>query len=123
MAHVPDATLRHIGFLSPDIQDAAYWLVYIAREAGFPLQITSTLRTRSEQASLVRRGRSNTLSSKHLIGQAFDVDLHGLGRDQVPLWFWDELGWLGEYLGLRWGGRWESLRDYGHFENPYSAGS
>lgn len=120
MAHVPDSTQRHIERLSPDIQLAAFYLVYIVRSAGIPLQITSTLRTRAEQEALVRSGRSQTLSSKHLIGQAFDVDIHGYGRDEIPLWWWEELGWLGEYLGFRWGGRFSSLRDYGHFENPYS---
>jgi len=112
--------MAHIRALSPDIQDAAFWLVYVVRNAGFPLQITSSVRSRSEQAYLVRIGASRTLSSKHLIGQAFDVDIHGYGRDQVPLWFWEQLGALGEYFGLRWGGRWTSPRDYGHFENPYS---
>lgn len=120
MAHVPDQTMRHIERLSPDIQLAAWYLVYLVRSAGVPLQITSTLRTREEQAALVRAGRSRTLRSKHLTGQAFDVDIHGWGRDQVPLWIWEELGWLGEYLGLAWGGRFSSLKDYGHFENPRS---
>jgi len=120
MAHLPDATLRHIEQLSPDMQDAAWWLVYLVRTAGIPLQITSTLRSRQEQAGLVAAGRSRTLQSKHLIGQAFDVDIHGIGRDEIPLWWWEQLGRLGEYLGLRWGGRWSGFRDYGHFENPYS---
>lgn len=119
MAHVPDATNRHIANLSPDIQFGAYYLVYLVRSAGYPLQITSSMRTQAEQAELVRIGRSRTLRSKHLSGQAFDVDVHGYGRDLVPLWFWEQLGWLGEYIGFRWGGRFSSLRDYGHFENPY----
>jgi len=120
VAHVPDATLRHIAVLSPEIQDAAFWLVYVVRSAGFPLQITSTLRTRQEQSALVAAGRSRTTASLHLTGQAFDVDVHGYGRDQVPVWFWQQVGQLGELLGLFWGGRWQGLRDYGHFENPRS---
>jgi len=112
--------MAHIRALSPDIQDAAFWLVYYVRTAGFPLQITSSVRTRAEQAALVRAGASLTERSLHLEGQAFDVDIHGYGRDQVPLWFWEQVGALGEYLGFRWGGRWSGFRDYGHFENPYS---
>lgn len=112
--------MAHIRALSPDIQDAAFWLVYIARNAGFPLQITSSVRTRAEQATLFRMSLSRTTRSKHLTGQAFDVDIHGIGRDQVPLWFWQALGDLGEYLGLEWGGRWTDFRDYGHFANPYA---
>jgi len=118
MAHVPDASMRHIQGLSPDIALSAWYLVKIVRDAGFPLQITSSLRSRTEQASLVRAGSSRLLASKHLVGQAFDVDIHGLSREQIPMWFWSELGWLGEYLGFRWGGRWADPWDPGHFENP-----
>lgn len=114
--------MAHIRALSPDIQDAAFWLVYVVRDAGIPLQITSSVRTRQEQAALVGIGASRTLRSLHLGGQAFDVDVHGYARDDIPLWFWAELGWLGEYLGLAWGGRWSGFRDYGHFENPYAVG-
>jgi len=120
VAHVPDATLRHIEALSPDIQLAAFYLVLWVREAGFPLQISSSVRSRAEQASLFRAGLSQTTASKHLTGQAFDVDVHGYGRDEVPLWFWQALGQLGEYIGFRWGGRFGNLKDYGHFENPRS---
>jgi len=118
MAHVPDATLRHLEALSPDIQQAAWYLVYWVRVAGFPLQVTASVRTRSEQETLRRSGFSSTLRSKHLVGQAFDVDIHGFARDQVPLWFWEELGHFGESLGFRWGGRWTDPFDPGHFENP-----
>jgi len=118
VAHVPDASLRHIRSLHPDIAYAAWYLVNAVRAAGYPLQVTSSLRTRSEQAEFFRSGASLTLRSKHLIGQAFDVDVHGYGRDEVPLWFWYALGTFGESLGFRWGGRFGSLPDYGHFENP-----
>jgi len=118
VAHVPDSTMRHIEALSPDIRQAAFHLVYVVRTAGIPLQITSSVRTRAEQGALVAAGRSRTRSSLHLTGQAFDVDVHGYGRDQVPLWFWYALGCFAERLGLRWGGRFSNLRDYGHFENP-----
>lgn len=119
MAHVPDSTEAHISRLSPDIQLAAWYLVYLVRSAGVPLQITSSLRTRSEQAQMVRIGASNTQKSHHLSGQAIDVDVHGYARDQIPQWWFEQLGQLGEQLGFRWGGRWSSPRDLGHFENPY----
>jgi len=120
VAHVPDATLQHIYQLSPDIQLAAWYMVYLVRSAGIPLQITSTLRTRDEQSALVASGRSQTFSSKHLTGQAFDVDIHGWGRDEIPEWWFYQLGELGEALGLRWGGRFSGFWDPGHFENPYT---
>jgi len=111
--------MRHIRALSPDIQAAAFYLVWAARTAGYPLQITSSLRSRAEQAAFVRSGASQTLKSHHLIGQAFDVDIHGLSRDDVPLWFWELLGPFAESLGFRWGARFSGFADYGHFENPY----
>ena len=111
--------MRHIQALHPDIQYAAFYLVWAARTAGYPLQITSGLRSRQEQEALFRKGASATRRSHHLIGQAFDVDIHGLGRDSVPLWFWGLLGPFAESLGFRWGGRFSGFPDYGHFENPY----
>ncbi len=113
--------MRHIQRLSPDIQLAAWYLVFLVRSAGIPLQITSSLRTIEEQRALVRAGRSRTIRSGHLDGQAFDVDVHGFSRDRIPRWWLYELGRLGESLGLRWGGRWTGLRDFGHFENPRRA--
>jgi len=57
------------------------------------------------------------LNSKHLQGRAFDVDWSGWNRDAVPPSFWHLLGpWAERYLGLRWGGRWLELKDFGHFE-------
>ena len=110
--------MRHLRQLSPDIQHPAYHLILAAREAGYPLQITSSLRTRQEQARFFATGASNTLRSKHLVGQAFDVDIHGVARNDIPFWFWNELGPFAERLGFRWGGRWTNPADFGHFENP-----
>lgn len=119
MAHTPPRTPGHLQALSPDIRPYADYLVAVVRDAGFPLEITSSVRTRAEQAALVRIGASQTPVSAHLIGQAFDVDVHGYGRDEVPLWFWYAVGEFAESLGFVWGGRWSGLRDYGHFEHPY----
>lgn len=59
------------------------------------------------------------MQSKHLLGKAFDVDVFGFGRDDVPLWVWEEIGpWAEMQLGLKWGGRFTSIRDLGHFEAP-----
>lgn len=114
-----DPTAGHIRSLAEPVRSAAWWMVYAARQAGYPLIITSSVRTREEQARLVTTGRSQTMTSKHLQGLAFDVDIFGMDRDDVPQWFWQQLGpWAESSLGLRWGGRWSTLRDYGHFEAP-----
>lgn len=69
-----------------------------------------------EQRVLVNRGLSRTLRSKHLEGRAFDVDVLGMNRDAVPRWWFAALGQYGESLGLKWGGRWQTIYDPGHFE-------
>lgn len=111
-----DPTIGHLRRLDPSIQLGAIQMVTHVRQIGVPLTVTSSRRTSEEQRLLVRAGRSRTLASKHLSGLAFDVDVYGFSRDEIPLWWFYQLGALGEQLGFRWGGRWTGLRDYGHFE-------
>lgn len=111
-----DPTIENLTELLPDIRARAIELVNAARAAGVPLIITSGRRTLDEQRLLVNSGRSRTLRSKHLEGRAFDVDVLGLNRDAVPRWWFAALGSYGESLGLKWGGRWQTIYDPGHFE-------
>lgn len=114
-----DPTESHLRQLEPNTQLAAWWLVSVVRQAGYPLIITSSRRTLAEQQRLLEQGRSKTLRSAHLSGQAFDVDLYGMDRNTVPRWFWDMLGpWAEDNLGLVWGGSWRSFYDPGHFQDP-----
>jgi peptidoglycan L-alanyl-D-glutamate endopeptidase CwlK len=112
-----DRTEELIQSLAWYMQDTAYDFVNAARvNYRLPLVITSALRSPAQQQQLVRKGLSQTLTSKHLDGLAFDVDLYGMNRNSVPAWVWSLLGPLGESMGLTWGGRWKSFRDVGHFE-------
>ena len=112
-----DSTLSHIHTLDPALQPRAYLLVYAARVAGYPVVITSSRRSLERQRELVGAGRSRTLDSKHLAGRAFDIDWHGWNRDDVPEQFWHVIGpWAEQQLGLKWGGRFSTIRDLGHFE-------
>lgn len=113
-----DRTEQLIRTLEPRTAEAAFWLVWAARSVGYPVVITSARRSRAEQRSLVARGLSQTLDSKHLQGKAFDIDWLGTSRDQIPRWFWQLIGpWAETNLGLKWGGRWRRLWDPGHFES------
>lgn len=121
MRTVKEARLRtahHLKQLDPVLAQYAYYLVSIAWAVGVPLAITSSRRSEAEQRQLVDAGLSRTMQSAHLKGLAFDVDVLGISRDAVPRWFWHELGEIGEGVGLVWGGRWRSIKDYGHFEHP-----
>lgn len=111
-----DPTIGHINNLQPALAARAFQLVNSCRAAGIPLYISSSIRTVAQQAALVKSGASRTMDSKHLTGRAFDVDVLGYGRDELPRWWWTMLGEYGEYLGMRWGGRFTGFFDGGHFE-------
>ncbi len=111
-----DPTISHLRRLAPQTQRAAIDMVIHLRNLGVPLWISSSTRTLQQQRRLVSEGASRTLNSKHLTGQAFDVDVLGFARDDVPLWWWQSLARLGNSLGLLNGGRFTGLADWGHFE-------
>lgn len=114
MSH--DTTLAHAQRLQEGARLRAFYLVNLFRQAGVYLIITSSTRTLARQRQLVAEGRSSTLNSAHLGGFAFDVDIHGWSRQNIPAAFWPIIGEVGEWLGLRWGGRWKDPYDPGHFE-------
>lgn len=120
MATFSDPTLGHLRQLAVPTAAMAVHMVIAVRNSGVPLFISSSLRTRATQAGFFRQGLSATLRSKHLTGQAFDIDVLGFGRDQIPKWWLYNLGAFGEQHGLRWGGRWKFPRDFGHFEDVRS---
>lgn len=112
-----DPTPAVVDSLEPWVGRLAVQLINYARtQLQLPLIATSGRRTAAEQQSLVRAGRSQTQASAHLQGRAVDFDLQGWNRDAVPAWVWEQLGPAGERLGFRWGGRWRSFVDVGHFE-------
>lgn len=111
-----DRTADHLARLQPYIAARAFALINGLRAAGVPAYISSSTRTVSQQASLVRRGTSRTMQSKHLDGRAFDIDVLGWSRDALPKAWWLAVGEYAESLGLNWGGRWQSFYDAGHFE-------
>ena len=98
------------------MRDRAFWLVYYGRTVGFPVVISEGRRTFDRQRRLVAAGRSQTLKSRHLTGDAIDIDMYGIAPDDVPRVVWEWFGRLGEALGLQWGGRGASFRDYRHFQ-------
>jgi len=112
-----DRTWELLLTLDRTVQQRALDFINAARDwYELPAVITSALRSADEQRVLVAQGRSTTMRSAHLQGRAFDVDMYGWSRDAVPEWVWSELGPLGERFGFRWGGRWTSFVDVGHFE-------
>jgi len=111
-----DRTNELLQQTSDRIFSEVYWLLVIGRHFGLPVVLTEVRRGFARQQSLRAQGLSQTLKSKHLTGDAIDIDMRGFAPDDVPLEVWQWMGELGEALGLRWGGRWKSLLDLRHFE-------
>jgi len=120
-------TIFKVSQLSPQIQTLAWGVLYYTWfYTGRMTQLTSGKRSLQEQKDLFLIGRlpgddrpavTQTIwGSKHLKGLAFDFDFQGIPPDNVPQDLWDTAGWIGQQLGLRWGGRWQVLRDFRHFE-------
>lgn len=116
MATLSDPTGANLDALRRDVGNLAVEMINELRAQGYRIIITSALRTPAEEARLVQQGKSRTLRSYHLTGQAFDVDLYGVGRDQIPAAVWDAISTVALSYGFEWGGNWKSFVDKGHFQ-------
>ena len=106
-----------LGFngLHPQLRPWAEYLAAVAKYNGISVQITSTLRTASEQRALYARylrGESDLPAappgtSSHELGLAFDVVFGGNYRGPAQ----EALG----QLWRSWGGRWAGSVDPVHF--------
>jgi peptidoglycan L-alanyl-D-glutamate endopeptidase CwlK len=94
----------------------------IKEEMGVTMIITEGLRLEKRQAELVKVGASNTMTSNHLTGRAFDF---GLIVGKQARWDWPLFMQAGKIvkgaakdLGVRivWGWDWVKFRDGPHVE-------
>lgn len=101
--------------LVPDVRLRAQYLLGWLRWYGLPARLISARRSVAHQLALLRAGRTTAgLGSRHLYGRAFDIDFSRPVADTPPEW-WQFAGWLGQYLGLRWGGHF-TKPDVVHFD-------
>lgn len=128
---------RDINQLRPDVRRKCALLLDRCTALGLDLLVTQTWRSTEEQAELWAQGRTapgrivtyarpGTSNHEHVEnGQpaslAFDVAfVEGRDSNGKPLevvWDgpWDVVGAIGEWCGLKWGGRWMKP-DRPHFE-------
>jgi peptidoglycan L-alanyl-D-glutamate endopeptidase CwlK len=98
----------------------------IAAKSGLDVKAISGLRSYAEQDALYAKGRTASGSivtkarggySNHNFGLAIDIGVFSAdGKkyyDEHPLY--DELGALGQSLGLEWGGAWK-FKDSPHYQ-------
>ncbi|HBY9808459.1 TPA: M15 family peptidase [Klebsiella pneumoniae] len=100
-------------------------LVTIARRAlvlsEVDFGITEGLRTKERQKQLFEQGKSMTMNSRHLTGDAIDVVAYIGGKVS---WNWSlyeiisrAFKQAAEYgVTIEWGGDWEKLKDGVHFQ-------
>lgn len=107
--------------LHPYFRDQVIELINRCEKKGIQLAVVETYRTYAKQNEYKSMGKKYTRSgggkSKHQYGLAIDlVPIVGGKPQWNNKYLWRRIGVAGEQLGLRWGGRWRSLYDPGHFE-------
>jgi uncharacterized protein YcbK (DUF882 family) len=112
-----DRTAAELAAFQADFRRRIEAVISYARSQGIPAVINSGngRRSMAQHRENVAAGRSWTTRSLHVDGRAADLDLFGYPPDSIPVEYWQWLGAVGEYYGLKWGGRWKS-RDWRHFE-------
>ena len=106
-------------------------VLQLARQrTGIPFEISEGLRDAERQRQLVAEGKSQTMNSRHLHGNAVDVHIPD-GKGGVN-WDFEAYRPLAEaakqaaqelgYTDLVWGGDWKTLKDGVHFQIGGSGG-
>jgi hypothetical protein len=106
---------EHDAFMSlnPIPRDRAWVQIYLLREWGHNPRLNEGRRKKSRQAQLVKEGKSETMDSKHLTGDAWDICDLELGWD-APKAFWQAVGRSARIVGAVWGGQWKTFPDPAH---------
>lgn len=126
-----DTSLSRLYGVNPVLPEI---LLAASQQTNIPIQISEGMRDRARQEQMVAQGKSQTMNSRHLHGNALDV--HIVGPDGQPNWDFeayrplaDAAKQIAAQRGLGdfvWGGDWKSLKDGVHFElrgSPYTAGN
>ena len=121
---------RSLDDLNPLVAAKARDLVARCQAEGIDLLVTSTYRDQESQAKLYAQGRTapGRIVTNAKPGQSFHnwrvaFDVVPL-RHGKPIWdtsgtnrlLWQQIGALGESVGLEWAGRWPKFRELAHFQ-------
>lgn len=96
--------------LDPSGRDVAQAFVAWLRASGWPVVVTSAVRSAAQQAALKAKNPSglpvaSPTTSRHVLRRAFDLGFQGYRWQEIPADYWRQMGEVWEYLGGRWGGR------------------
>jgi hypothetical protein len=104
---------------------ASKFINAVEKRLGKRLRITDGFRTFAEQDKLYAKGRTSGGSkvtnakggqSYHNFALAFDCYFTENGSVTFAKAINSEVAKIGEELGLEWGGRWTSIKDFPHFQ-------
>ena len=113
---------RDITMLHPCVRMIAEALVKRCAAEGYTIKVTDCVRTKEEQDSLSSLvTQVQYPNSLHNWGVAFDIcqNVKGNAYPSDNAW-WNEVGKIGQSLGLEWGGAWKGFVDRPHFQlNTY----
>ena len=123
---VDERSERNIATLNPKVQPLARKLIETAIAQGIHVKVISGHRTYEEQNDLYAQGRTKPGQivtkakggqSNHNFATAFDVGIFSAdGKKYIEESnAYDEVGKIGEALGLEWGGSWK-FYDAPHFQ-------
>lgn len=126
---------NNLNELASYMQNKAQLLIDNCAAAGIPIRVVDTGRSPSEQTIKLQTGVSWTKWSKHepqrpeMKSEAIDIVPIAILEEHKANWdptsqLWQEIGVIGERLGLLWGGRWATHPDPSHFEwkEPVASG-
>ncbi len=88
-------------------------------------RVLEGLRTLERQSMLVKAGKSQTMNSRHITGDAVDL---GALIDGVVNWDWKHYETIAKAMkqaskelgiAIEWGGDWKTFKDGVHFQLPH----
>lgn len=118
--------------IHPDLREKIEAIQEVMRDEGFDLRPVEGYRSPERQAALLASASGVTSvgawSSCHNYGLALDAAIYVNGKpswnlgDPHVIAGYERFGELAEILGLNWGGRWTSPKDYPHVEMKIECG-
>lgn len=115
----------HKKILHPDLAWKVQQIVDEMELGGMPVVVAEGFRPAKKQQDYYDQGRTTggniitnakPFQSYHQYGLAVDIIFRDYGWSPPEGW-WDELGKVGKFLGLEWGGDW-AVKDRPHFQLP-----
>jgi peptidoglycan LD-endopeptidase CwlK len=110
---------RDIGLLRSDVAANCRAMTALAKQAGYDVLVTGTVRDDEYQLDCYNKGYSNAKTpSFHSVkaGLAFDICKNVKGHEYDDNAFWKAVSAIGKGLGFTWGGDWTSITDKPHFQ-------